>query len=163
MSRRLLTALLSGLLLTACGSYHLGSGNSETRTVEIKPVRNATPMPGVHATLQQALVSAFSTDRRLRVRDGGEPLEVEVISVERAAATRSAEDALITGQFKVTLNVHCTLRSADGKQVRFINRPFSATAILSGSGNLAGEERGVMPRLAAELAAQIRDASAGAW
>ena len=163
MRTRALTALLAGLLLAGCGSYHLGAGNGETRSVEIRPVRNATPMPGVHAALQQALVSAFSADHRLGVRDGGEPLETEVVSVERAAATRSPDDALITGQFRVTLTVRCTLRSADGKQVRFANRPFSATAILSASGNLAGEERGVMPRLAAELAAQIRDASAGAW
>lgn len=163
MKAHLALAVVAGLLLTGCSAYRLGAGNAETRSVEIRPVRNATPTPGVHAPLQQALVAALSADPRLRVRAGGETLDTEVISLERTAASRSPEDALITGQFRVTLTVRCTLRSADGKQVRFSNRPFSASAILGAAGNLAGEERGVLPRLSAELAAQIRDAAAGAW
>lgn len=163
MKTRLLAAAVACLVFTSCSSYRLGSGNAETRSIEIRPVRNATPTPGVHAPLQQALVAALSADPRLRVRNGGETLETEVISLERTAASRSPEDALITGQFRLTLTVRCTLRSADGKQARFTNRPFSASAILGAAGNLAGEERGVLPRLSAELAAQIRDASAGAW
>lgn len=163
MSSRILSAFVAALLLGGCSSYHLGPGQTETRTIEIRPVRNATAMPGVHATLQQALITAFSADRRLRVRDGGEPLEAEVVSIDRTAATRSPGDALIAGQFRVTLTIRCTLRSADGTKVRFADRNFSSSAILSASGNLAGEERGVLPRLATELATQVRDAAAGTW
>ncbi len=163
MKANIVIACIVTVLLAGCSSYRLGAGHSEVRNIDIRPVRNATPTPGVHAPLQQALVTALSADPRLRVRNGGETLETEVISLERAAASRSPEDALITGQFRITLTVRCTLRSADGKQTRFINRTFSASAILGAAGNLAGEERGVLPRLCTELAAQIRDASAGAW
>jgi len=155
--------LLSALLLAGCSAYHLGSGNAATRAIEVRPVRNATNLPGIHATLHQALVATLSADARLRVRDGGEPLETEAVSMERVAATQSSTEALVAGQLRVTLTVRCTLRSADGKTARFANRPFSATAIVSAGGDLAAEERAALPRLAAEIAAQVRDAAAGAW
>lgn len=155
--------LVAALLLGGCSSYHFGSGTSSVRDIEVRAVRNASQLPGVHAPLHQALVSALAADKRLRVRDGGEPLETEVISVESTAATQSSRDTLVAGQIRVTMTARCTLRSADGRQVRFANRLFTASAILPVSGNLAGLERAAVPRLATELAAQVRDAAMGAW
>lgn len=154
---------LAALLLAGCSAYQLGSGQGAPRDIEVAAVRNAVAAPGVHAVLHQSLVTALSADRRLRVRAGGERLETEVVELERVAATRSTTDALFAGQLRITLTVRCTLRSADGKQARFSDRPFSATAILPASADLATGERSVLPRLAADLAAQIRDAAAGSW
>lgn len=162
-STRLLAIALLGACLAGCSAYRLGSGGGASRAVEIRPVRNAAPIPGVHAVMHQALVSALSSDPRLRLSAGGETLETEVTGFDRVAATRSSTDALLAGQFRVTLTVRCTLRTADGRQTRFANRPFTASAILTASGDLAAEERAAMPRLAAEIAAEVRDAAAGAW
>lgn len=161
--RILLVSALVGAGLLGCSAYHLGSGDAKVRAIEVRPVRNAAPAAGVHAVIHQALVSALSADTRLRVGDGGEALETEVTGVERVSATRSTGDALLAGQFRVTLSVRCTLRSPDGRQTRFADRPFSASAVLTASGDLAAEERAALPRLAAEIAAQVRDAAAGAW
>lgn len=155
--------LATSILLAGCSSYRLGPGTAETRAVKVLNVRNATTVPGVHAVLHQALVATLSSDTRLRVREGGEPLETEVVAVERVAATQLPEDALVTGKLRVTLTVRCTLRSANGKVTRFVNRPFSASAIVSAGGDLAAAERNALPRLAAEIAAQVRDAAVGAW
>lgn len=155
--------LATSILLAGCSSYRLGPGTAETRAVEVRPVRNATTLPGVHAVLHQALVASLSADTRLRVREGGEPLETEVVSVERIAATQLSDEALVAGKLRVTLTVRCTLRSANGKVTRFVNRPFSSSAIVSAGGDLAAAERNALPRLAAEIAAQVRDAAAGAW
>lgn len=162
-TRARIAALLTAAALVGCSSYHLGTGTATTRAIEIRPVRNAVPLAGIHAVIHQSLVSALSADPRLRVGNGGETLDTEVTAVERAAATRSTTDALLAGQFRVTLTVRCTLRSADGRQVRFSDRPFSASALLSATGDLSAEERAAMPRLAAEIATQVRDAAAGAW
>jgi len=155
--------LLLALLLAGCSAYHLGSGPAEVRNIEVKPVLNSTPIAGVHATLHQALVTALASDNRLRLRVGGEPLETEVVSLERQAASQAPNDALVAGQFKVTLTIRCTLRSADGRSVRFASRPFSASVILPASGDLASAERSALPRLTTELATQVRDAAAGSW
>lgn len=163
MSPRRTLALLAALLLGGCSAYHLGTGPAAARDIEIRDIRNATQLPGAHAPLHQALVTAFSADRRFRVREGGEPLDAEIVTLERAAATQSSKDTLLAGQLRVTMTVRCTLRSADGRTQRFANRPFSATAILPTTGNLAGEERAVLPRLSAEIATKVRDAAAGAW
>lgn len=161
--RRAILPLLAAALLAGCSAYRLGTGEATARDIEVLPVRNAAPLPGVHAVLHQSLVTALAADRRLRVRSGGDRLETEVVGMERVAATRSTTDALLAGQLRITLTVRCTLRSADGKVARFADRPFSATAIVSASADLAGEERSVLPRLATEIAAQVRDAAAGSW
>ena len=161
--RRAITVLVASALLAGCSAYRLGTGEAASRDIEVMPVRNAAPIPGVHAVLHQSLVTALSADRRLRVRSGGDRLETEVTGMERVAATRSTSDALLAGQLRITLTVRCTLRSADGKATRFADRPFAATAIISASADLAGEERSVLPRLATEIAAQVRDAAAGSW
>lgn len=164
MSRRIAAWLLgASLLLAGCSAYRLGSGTAETRTIEVKPVRNATTLPGLHAVLHQALVATLSTDTRLRVRDGGEPLETEAVAVERVVATQLPDESLVAGMLRVTLTVRCTLRSADGKTTRFANRTFSASAVVTASGDLAAAERSALPRLTAEIAAQVRDAAVGSW
>lgn len=164
MSRRIPAWLAAAtLLLAGCSAYRLGSGSTETRTIEVRQVRNATALPGIHAAMHQALVATLSADSRLRVRDGGEPLETEAVAVERIAITQSPDEALIAGQLRVTLSVRCTLRSADGKSVRFADRPFSASAIVSASGDLGAAERNALPRLTSEIAAQVRDAAIGSW
>lgn len=161
--RRAILALLATTLVAGCSAYRLGTGSAAARDIEVMPVRNAAPLPGVHAVLHQSLVTALAADRRLRVRGGGDRLETEVVGMERVAAARSTSDALLASQFRITLTVRCTLRGADGKAARFADRPFSATAIVSASADLAAEERAALPRLAAEIAAQVRDAAAGAW
>lgn len=164
MSRTSLASLLAAALaLVGCSAYRLGTGNAEIRSVEVRAVRNATDLPGTHAVVHQALVTALSADNRLRVREGGEPLETEVVAIERIAATQSPNEALLAGQLRVMLTVRCTLRSSDGKLTRFANRPFTAAAVVSGGGDLAAAERAALPRLAADIAAQVRDAAAGAW
>lgn len=151
------------LLLVGCSAYQLGSGTTETRTVEIRQVKNATNLPGIHAVLHQALTSALSADHRLRVKDGGEPLETEAVAIERIAITQSPGEALVAEQLRVTLTVRCTLRSKDGKVIRFTNRPFSASVIISARGDLGAAERNALPRLSAEIATQVRDAVIGTW
>lgn len=155
--------LAASVLLAGCSSYRLGSGAVETRTVEVRPVRNATTLPGAHAVLHQALVASLSGDTRLRVRDGGEALETEVVAIERIAATQLPNEALVAGNLRVSLTVRCTLRSANGKVVRFADRTFTASAIVSANGDLGAAERTALPRLASEIASQVRDAAIGAW
>ncbi len=153
----LLAACLSG-----CSAYRLG-GEPALRDIEVRPVRNATPRPGTHAALDQALRAALASDARLRVRAGGAPLEAEVVAFQRAGAARQADDAVLDQAFRVTLTVRCTLRSADGRRTLFRDRDFSSSGILAATGDLAGEESRLLPRLCAEVAAQVRDAAVGAW
>jgi hypothetical protein len=153
----LLAALLAG-----CSAYRLG-GQPAQRDIEVRPVRNAAPLAGTHAVLDQALRAALASDARLRVRAGGAPLEAEVLSYQRVSAARRVEDAVLDQTFRVTLTVRCTLRSADGRRTLFRDRDFSASGVLAASGDLAGEESRLLPRLCAEVAAQVRDAAIGAW
>lgn len=162
MSRLLALSLALALALGGCSAYRLGGAVAQ-RDIEVRPVRNATPRPGTHAALDQALRSALAADARLRVRSGGAPLETEVVAYQRIGAARRAEDAALDQVFRVTLTVRCTLRSADGRRTLFRDRDFSASGILASSGDLAGEESRLLPRLCAEVAAQVRDAAAGAW
>jgi hypothetical protein len=159
--RHLLAAALA-LALAGCSAYRLG-GTAAQRDIEIRAVRNATPRPGVHAALDQALRAAVASDARLRARAGGAPLETEVVGYERVGAARLADDAALVQTFRVTLTVRGTLRSADGRRTLFHHRDFSASGIIAASGDLAGEEARLLPRLCAEVAAQVRDAAAGAW
>ena len=161
MSRLLLLAL--GAALAGCSAYRLGGGEAAQRDVEVRPVRNATPRPGTHAALDQALRAALASDARLRVRDGGAALETEVVGYERVSAARRANDAVLDQAFRVTLTVRCTLRSADGRRTLFKDRLFSASGVLASEGDLAGEESRLLPRLCAEVSAQVRDAAIGSW
>lgn len=150
-------------LLSGCSNYQLGSGSHEIHRIEILPVRNSATVPGIHGVLQQALVATLNTDKRIRLESGDETLEVEVTSYTRKAVTRSTSDALEAGQFRVTLSAVCTLGSKDKQKVRFAQRTFTASAILAAAGDLSSEERQALPRLATEIATQIRDASVGSW
>ena len=151
------------LFLSGCSQYQLGSGSQEIRRIEILPVRNSATIPGIHGVLQQALVTTLNTDKRIRLEPGHETLEVEITGYTRKAVTRSTTDALEAGQFRVTLSAVCSLGSKDKQKVRFAQRTFTATAILAAAGDLSAEERQVLPRLATEIAIQIRDASVGSW
>jgi hypothetical protein len=148
--------------LAGCSAYRLGGAPAQ-RDIEVRAVRNATPRPGTHAALDQALRAALASDARLRVRAGGAPLEAEVVAYQRVGAARRADDGALDQTFRVTLTVRCTLRSADGRRTLFRDRDFSASGILDASGDLAGEESRLLPRLCAEVAAQVRDAAIGAW
>jgi hypothetical protein len=156
--------MLAGLaaLLAGCSAYRLG-GQPAQRDIEVRSVRNATPRPGTHAALDQALRAALASDARLRVRAGGAPLEAEIVGYERVSAARNPGDAVVEQAFRITLTVRCTLRSADGRRTLFRDRAFAASGILAASGDLAGEEARLLPRLCAEVAAQVRDAAIGAW
>jgi len=150
-------------LLIGCSNYHLGSGSQEIHRIEILPVRNSASIPGIHGVLQQALVTALNTDKRIRLESGDETLEVEVTGYTRKAVTRSTTDALVAGQFRISLVAVCTLSSKDKQKVRFAQRTFTSSAILAAAGDLSAEERQILPRLATEMATQIRDASVGSW
>lgn len=156
----LLAILAAGL--SGCSAYRLG-GQPAQRDIEVRPVRNATARPSTHATLDQALRAALGSDARLRVRAGGAPLDAEVVSYQRVSAARRPEDAALDQVFRATLTVRCTLRSADGRRTLFRDREFAASGILAASGDLAGEESRLLPRLCADVAAQVRDAAIGAW
>lgn len=155
--------LLLGLSLTGCGSYQLGGPTPTFREIELRPTRSTVARPGVLPALDQALRASFGAEARLRLRPGGAPLELTVISYERTAATRAANDAFVATYYRVTLRATASLRSADGRRTAFINRPFEAHAVLEASNDFAGEENRILPRLSAELAAQVREASVGAW
>lgn len=161
MSR--LVCLAAAAALAGCSAYRLGGGEPAQRDIEVRAVRNATPRPGTHAALDQALRAALASDARLRVRPGGAPLEAEVVAYERVSAARRPDDAVLDQAFRVTLSIRCTLRSADGRRTLFKDRLFSASGVLATGGDLAGEESRLLPRLSAEVAAQVRDAAIGAW
>lgn len=161
MTRLLLLAC--ALVASGCGAYRLGGGAPAQREIEVRPVRNATARPGTHAALDQALRAALASDARLRVRPGGAPLEAEVVRYERVDAARRPDDAALSQTFRIALTVRCTLRSADGRRTLFRDREFTAHGVLSVGADLAGEESRLLPRLCAEIAAQVRDAAAGAW
>lgn len=161
--RTAVVALALCLALSGCEAYRLGGGQAGQRDIEIRPVRNATARPGTHAALDQALRAALASDARLRVRAGGAQLEAEVVRYERVNAARRTDDALLDQAFRVTLTVRCTLRSADGRRTLFRDREFEAYGVLAAGSDLAGEESRLLPRLCAEVAAQVRDAAAGAW
>ena len=160
---RLPVWVLALLFLTGCSNYQLGSGSQKIHRIEILPVRNSAAIPGIHGVLQQALVTTLNTDKRIRLESGDETLEVEVTGYTRKAVTRSTSDALVAGQFRISLAVVCTLSSKDKQKVRFARRTFTASAILAAAGDLSAEERQILPRLATEIATQIRDASVGSW
>lgn len=162
MSPRLLPALAT-LLLVGCSAYRLGGPEPVFRDIELRPARSEVARPGVLPAMDQALRAAFATERRLQVRDGGARLEVVITGYERGAATRSREDALVAGRYRITLRAEATLRSADGRRTAFAGRTFEAHGVLDAAGDLAGEESRLLPRLASEIAVQVRDASIGAW
>ena len=162
-AKRLMVWVSLLLFVGGCSNYRLGSGSHEIHRIEILPVRNSATIPGIHGVLQQALVATLNTDKRIRLEPGDEILEVEVTGYSRKAVTRSTTDALVAGQFRISLVAVCTLRSKDTQKVRFTNRTFTASAILAAAGDLSAEERQILPRLATEIATQIRDASVGSW
>ncbi len=162
MSPRLLPALAT-LLLVGCSAYRLGGPEPVFRDIDLRPARSEVARPGVLPAMDQALRAAFATERRLLVRDGGARLEVVITGYERGAATRSREDALVAGRYRITLRAEATLRSADGRRTAFAGRTFEAHGVLDAAGDLAGEESRLLPRLASEIAVQVRDASIGAW
>jgi len=155
--------LAVGLALSGCSAYRLGGGQPAQRDIEVRPVRNATPRPGTHAALDQALRAALASDARLRVRTGGAPLQAEVVGYERVNAARRTDDSVLDQAFRVKLTIRCTLVSADGRRTLFRDREFSVSGILAADADLAGEESRLFPRLCAEVAAQVRDAALGAW
>jgi len=159
------TALLlaCAALAAGCSAYRLGGGTPAQRDIEVRPTRNAVARPGTHAAVDQALRAALAGDARLRVRAGGAPLETEVVRYERLDAARRTDDAVLSQTFRVALTVRCTLRSADGRRTLFRDREFTAHGLLSAGSDLAGEEARLLPRLCAEVAAQVRDAAVGAW
>jgi hypothetical protein len=162
MSRGL-PALAAALLLAGCSAYRLGGPEPIFRDIELAPARSEVARPGVLPAMDQALRAALAAERRLQMRPGGARLEVVVTGYERVAATRSRDDALLAGRYRITLTAKATLRSADGRRTAFVGRTFEAHGALEAAGDLAGEESRLMPRLASEVAAQVRDASIGAW
>ena len=154
---------LAAALLAGCSAYRLGGPEPVFRDIDLRPARSEVARPGVLPAMDQALRSALAAERRLQVRDGGARLEVVVTGYERNAATRSRDDALVAGRYRITLRAQATLRSADGRRTAFAARTFEAHGVLDAAGDLAGEEARLMPRLASEIAVQVRDASIGAW
>lgn len=161
MNLRILLLLAVGL--SGCASYQLGGPAPTFREIELRPARSNVARPGVLPALDQALRASLGAEARLRLRPSGAPLELTVVGYERTAATRAADDAFVVTYYRVTLRATASLRSADGRRTAFINRPFEAHAVLEASNDFAGEESRVLPRLSAEIAAQVRDASVGAW
>ena len=162
MSRAAL-AIAAAALLAGCSAYRLGGPEPVFRDIELRPARSEVARPGVLPAMDQALRAAFAAERRLQVREGGARLELAVTGYERAAATRSRDDTLVAGRYRITLRAQATLRSADGRRTAFAGRTFEAHGVLDAAGDLAGEESRLLPRLASEIAVQVRDASIGAW
>jgi len=161
--RRLPTVLAAAALLAGCAGYRLGGGDPVFRDIDLRPAVSEVARPGVLPAMDQALRAALATERRLQLRPGGAKLELTVTGYERVSAMRSGDDALIAGRYRITLRARATLRSADGRRTAFTNRPFEANGVLAATGDLAGEESRLLPRLASEIAVQVRDASIGAW
>lgn len=160
---RLLRALAIAGLLAGCSGYRLGGPEPVFRDIELVPAVSEVARPGVLPAMDQALRAALATERRLQLRPGGARLEVTVVGYERIAATRSSDDALLAGRYRIMLTAKATLRSADGRRTAFAGRTFEANGVLQAAGDLAGEEARLLPRLASEIAVQVRDASIGAW
>lgn len=159
---RTLVLIALAAALAGCSAYRLG-GQPAQRDIDVLPVRNATPRAGTHAALDQALRAALASDARLRVRAGGAPLQAEITGYQRVGVARQSDDAVLEQTFRVTLTVSCTLRSADGRRTLFRDRSFAASGILAASGDLTGAEARLLPRLCADIAAQVRDAALGSW
>lgn len=161
--RRLLQAALASALLAGCSAYRLGGPEPVFRDIDLLPSRSEVARPGVLPAMDQALRAALAAERRLQMRAGGARLEVIVVGYDRVAATRSRDDAFVAGRYRITLRAQATLRSADGRRTAFAGRAFEAHGVFDASGDLAGEEARLLPRLASEIAVQVRDASIGAW
>ena len=160
---RAFPCLAAALLLAGCSAYRLGGPEPVFRDIDLAPARSEVARPGVLPAMDQALRASLAAERRLQVRPGGARLEVVVTGYERSAATRSRDDALLAGRYRVTLRAKATLRSADGRRTAFVGRTFEAHGVLEAAGDVAGEESRLLPRLASEIAVQVRDASIGAW
>lgn len=160
---RILLVLALATVATGCSAYRLGGPDPIFREIALRPAVAAVARPGVLPAVDQALRASLVAEARLRLRDGGAPLEIQVVAYGRDSVTRAATDTYITTYYRVTLRVEATLRSSDGRRTAFVNRPFEAHAVLEATGDLAGEESRILPRLAAEIAAQVRDAALGAW
>lgn len=160
---RTLLLLAAAALATGCAAYRLGGTDPAFREIALRPAVAEVARPGVLPAVDQALRASLAADARLRLRAAGAPLEVRVVDYRREAVTRSATDTYVTTYYRVTLRIRASLRSPDGRRAAFVDRPFESHAVLEAAGDLAGDESRALPRLAAEVAAQVRDAALGAW
>jgi hypothetical protein len=154
---------VAALLLGGCSAYQAGGPKPAFRSLEIAPVRNATPRTGTHAILHAKLADAFAGDPRVRLGSGDAVLATEVTAYRREGFTTKPGDAFAFNSFRVTFEVTATLTAQGGAKTLFKDRVFRAAATLQNAGDPVAEELSVAPTLFADIAAQIRQAATTAW
>ncbi len=162
---RFFTLLLTVSLFvqSGCSAYKLGGPKPTFSTIEISPVRNSSTRPGMHLPFEQKLRESFLSDPRLKLGAGDAKLETEVVEYTHTGLTTKSDDAYTYTSYNISIKVHCTLTTQNGKKVLFKNREFSASATLQPTSDGASEERSIAPGIFADIAAQIREAATTAW
>jgi len=156
-------SLLVVALLAGCSAYQLGGPKPAFSRIEVLPIRNATPRPGLQAIFQEKLVEDLGRDPRIKLGTGGAKLDVEVITYRREGLTTKSTDAYSYSSYRVTMVARCTLTTDGGRKLLFKDRDFTSVATLQITGDAASLERSLAPGLLSDLSTQIREAATTAW
>lgn len=164
----LVPCVLGACFLTACASYHLGTGaNPAFRTVYIAPVENHTLLPQSQALLTTELRASFARDGRIALVNSADAadvtLRVTINDYHRDVAAARTDDTGLARKFNLTLGVLCTLNDRRSGKPVFENRPVhTLKEVFTDSGQLQAEYQ-TLPLLAESLAGKVVHATLDVW
>ena len=163
-----LCLLTSGLCLSGCANYRLGTGATPTfQTLFIEPVANKTLLPQSQPLVSTQLRETFARDPRVALANSAAgadaTLTIVINDYHRDIAAVREGDTGLARKFNVTLGALCTLRDNRSGRVIFENRPINAVReVFTDSGQLQAEYQ-TLPLLAEALARKVAHAALDVW
>ena len=164
-----LVALLGVLMLAGCANYHLGTGGPlPFKTLYVPPARVEASVPQAAAPVTEMLRQSLLQEGSVRLADQSDAdatLQVTLTDFAPGVDATQPTNTLNAVSFTLMLEATCTLVDNRSGKVYFKDRKIQVRqlAYVQNGVSFTESEYQAMPRLARDMAEQIKDAVVSAW
>lgn len=167
--RVLATGLLSLALFTGCAGYQIGSPKpkrlAHIQTIAVPVSKNDTLKPRVETLTASTIIKQLQQDGTYRVTSADKAdavLETTVTRIERSPARSVRNDVRATREFRLSVVISYTLRSAATGEVLTAGSASGNTSFFVGA-DVNEEERIGIPRALEQAAVRLVSAISEGW
>jgi len=171
-SRILASVLLAGFALSglvSCSHYRLGAaGPLPFRTLYVSVAKNQSYAAQVQAPVTEMLRQSLLQEGNLQLTeqsDADATLDVVLVDYHRATAATQQGNSLNAQSYTLLLTAHCTLVDNRSGKVYFKDRVVDASqvAYVQNGDSFTEAEYQTIPKLARDLAGEIKDEVISTW
>jgi hypothetical protein len=172
LTRIFAKALLAGVVLlglAGCAHYHLGAaGPLPFQKLYVAVAKNQSMAAQIQAPVTEMLRQSLLQEGNLELTeqtDADATLEVVLIEYTRATAATQQGNSLNAQSYTLLLSADCTLVDNRTGKVYFKNRRIDASqvAYVQNGDSFSESEYQTIPKLARDLAEEIKDEVVSTW